>query len=445
MVHGTKSAGARIGAALVGAAVALGVTQPVAAQGGSGGGGGGGDGDTVASEILVKMRSETPLNALLLKYGLTMVDRFGSRPIFRLKTIGPANVGNVVNALSAEPDVLVAEPNYVQSTPEARRNQPWAIGNPQAFAAQWAPQAMRLPEALARATGAGVRVAVLDTGVDATHPMLQGHLLPGFDFVDFDANPAEVGNVGNPGFGHGTHVAGLVAMVAPEAMIVPYRVLDASGQGNVWVLAEALLRAVDPDGNPDTDDGAHIVNLSLGTLSRTRLFNAVAQLVTCTPPDAGLPETELDDRGYDVDRTRCSHFGGVVVVAASGNDGSSAVREYPAAEGFKGLIAVAASGSDGKLAKFSNSGSWIQMAAPGDLLTSAIPGGGLATWSGTSMASPLVAGTAALVRQANPGMPADDVARRVVRSTSALCGTNLRQLDAAAALNAPASPSRSCR
>ncbi len=401
--------------------------------------------DTAAGEVLVKLRNESALNALLVKYGLTTMDRFGSRPIFRLKVIGAGDVDKIVAGLTTEPAVLIAEPNYVQSTPEARRNQPWAIGTPQAFGVQWALYGMRLPEAYGRATGAGVRVAVLDTGVDRTHPLLRDRLLPGFDFVDFDNDPSEVGNPGDAGFGHGTHVAGLVAMVAPGAKIVPYRVLDAAGRGNAWVLAEALLHAVDPDGNPETDDGAHIVNLSLGTLDRTRILESVAQLVSCTPADPSRPETEINDPGYETDRARCSRFGGVVVVAASGNDASGSVKEYPAAEGFKGLIAVTATSADGKLAKFSNYGSWVQIAAPGDSITSTFPGGGFATWSGTSMAAPLAAGVAALLRQAEPGLRPDVIARRLQQTSSVLCGTNLRQLDAAAALGAQPSPTRICR
>ncbi len=401
--------------------------------------------EAAPGEILVKMRSDAALNPLLIKYGLTVVDRFGSRPIFRLKTIGATSTATALAALPSEPEVLIVEPNFIHQSPEARRNQPWAIGTAQTYAVQWAPQAMRLPEAQLRATGAGVRVAVLDTGVDRTHPLLRGRLLPGFDFVDFDADPSEVGGVGNPGFGHGTHVAGLIAMVAPDAKIMPFRVLDMDGVGNVWVLAEALLRAVDPDGNPDTDDGAHVINMSLGTLNRTRLFESIAQLVSCTPADPDLPETDVTDPGYNDDKTRCSRFGGIVIVAASGNDASAAVKQYPAAEGFKGLLAVAATGADGKLATFSNFGSWILIAAPGELITSAIPGGGFATWSGTSMASPLVAGTAALLHQREPALKPDEIVRRLQQSSSNLCGTNLHQLDAAAALGAPPSAQRACR
>ena len=276
-------------------------------------------------EILVKLRTTQALGPLLSKYQLALMDQFGGRPIFRLEVNGTASVKDTISSLRLEIDVLLAEPNVVHSSPEARRNVVWAIGVPQAYTAQWAPAALRLPEAHRLATGAGVRVAVLDTGVDRSHPALANSLLPGFDFVDFDNDPSEGSRVG-VGFGHGTHVAGLVAMVAPDAAIMPLRVLDAGGQGNAWVVAEALLYAVDPDGNPDTDDGAHVINMSLGSHSRTRIFDTVAQLVTCTVPEVIDPADDLSDPGYDRDEARCSKFGGAVIIAAAGNDALAATN-----------------------------------------------------------------------------------------------------------------------
>ena len=407
--------------------------------------GSGGDA-TIAGEVLVKLRATGALDPLLAKYPLAVVDRFGQRPIYRLKVGGSATVHDVLAALGAEPDVLIAEPNFIHSSPEARKNVVWTIGTPTAYATQWALQSIRLPDAHRIATGNGVRVAVLDTGVDRTHPLLAGKLLPGFDFVDFDTDPSE-GSALGVGYGHGTHVAGLVELAAPGATIIPLRVLDAAGQGNAWVLAEAMLYAVDPDGDPETDDGAHVINMSLGTISRTRLFDAMSQLVTCAVPDAGElidPADDVSDPGYDGDKRRCANFGGAVVVAAAGNDASDSVREYPAAEGAYGLIAVAASSATGGLAKFSNFGSWIDVAAPGDAISSSVPGGGYGTWSGTSMAAPLASGVAALVREANPQLDADSIVRRVVLRSSTLCGTALHQLDALAALLDAPAPAIAC-
>ena len=175
-------------------------------------------------EVLVKLRTTQALGPLLNKYQLSVLDQFGARPIYRLEVKRTASVNDTISSLRLEIDVLLAEPNFVHSSPEARRNVVWAIGDPQSYTTQWAPAAMRLPEAHRLSTGAGVRVAVLDTGVDRTHPALATRLLPGFDFVDFDNDPSE-GSQAGVGFGHGTHVAGLVAMVAPDAAIMPLRVL----------------------------------------------------------------------------------------------------------------------------------------------------------------------------------------------------------------------------
>jgi subtilisin family serine protease len=430
-------------AVAVAAMLTFGGALPAFASGGSSGVGGAIVPADMPGEILVKLRTADALTALLGKYPVTLVSRFGARPIYRLKVIGAARVKDVLAALVLEPAVMIAETNTIQRSPEARKNVPWAIGTPGAYATQWAPQALRLAEAQRLATGAGVRVAVLDTGVDRSHPALAGRLLSGFDFVDFDNDPSEVGTMAQVGYGHGTHVAGLVAMVAPGAAIMPLRVLDPDGVGNVWVLAEALLYAVDPDGNPSTDDGAHVINLSLGSLARTRIFDTVAQIASCAAPVIDDPIGDRSDPGYSDDLIRCGVSNGAVVVAAAGNDASSSIKEYPAAEGAYGLVAVAASNASARLAGFSNFGNWIDLAAPGEAITSSVPGG-WGTWSGTSMAAPLAAGTAALVRSLDLGVAPAEVVKRIKRTASRLCATSLRQVDAAAAVGSNVAPPFVC-
>lgn len=449
----TLASRAALAAGLIASSLSLGlsVSLPALAGGSVGGAGGSTGGGSpaagsggsstgtasdpdMAGEVLVKLRSSDALQPLLAKYPLSLMSRFGARPIYRLKVVGAARVKDVLAALALEPGVMIAEPNATHRSPEARKNVAWAIGIPQTYAAQWAPQAMRLTEAHAIATGTGIRVAIIDTGVDRSHPLLAGRLLPGFDFVDYDADPSEIGSTANAAYGHGTHVAGLVAMVAPGAKIMPLRALDADGMGNAWVLAEALLYAVDPDGDPNTDDGAHVINLSLGSLSRTRLLAAIADIASCAAEVPDDPIGDRSDPGYNDDARRCKRGNGAVVVAASGNDASTSIKQYPAAEGTHGLLAIAASNANRKLAAFSNFGSWVTMAAPGDNITSAVPGG-YGTWSGTSMAAPLAAGTAALLRSLDVGMAPTDVVTRLKRASAALCGTQLRQVDAAAALS----------
>lgn len=398
----------------------------------------------LAGDVLLKLDRADALAPLLQRHPLTLMARLGARPIFRLRVVGSARTQDVLDALRRDPAVQLAEANAVHRAPEARKNAAWAIGSADDYAAPWAAAAIRLAPAQALSDGRGIRVAVLDTGIDGSHPALAGRLLPGVDLVAGDADPAEEGTAADPAYGHGTHVAALVARVAPQAAILPLRVLDAAGNGNAWVLAEALLHAVDPDRNPLTDDGAQVINFSLGSLDRTRLLGSVARLASCAPPDATEPVADFSDPGYADDHARCAVRRGAVVVAAAGNDASMRTRQYPAAEGVYGLLAVAASNAQSRLADFSNGGGWIDLAAPGERITSALPGGGWGSWSGTSMAAPLVAGGAALLMAAAPALTPVEVARRLVRSGSALCGTRLPQLDLHAALAGAPAPAPVC-
>ena len=124
---------------------------------------------------------------------------------------------------------------------------------------------------------------------------------------------------------------------------------------------------------------------------------------------------------------------GAIITAASGNSGTND-REYPAADLLPGVLAVAASTEANTLAAFSTCGSWVQVAAPGDHILSSVPGEGYATWSGTSMASPLAAGPAALVRAACSSLQLADIAARVIMTGVPMGGLVRRRVDAAAAL-----------
>jgi subtilisin family serine protease len=203
---------------------------------------------------------------------------------------------------------------------------------------------------------------------------LAGRLGRAWDYVDDDNDPTDRRDgkdndndgLTDEAFGHGTHVAGIVALVAPDATILPSRVLDADGRGNVFLVAQAIADVV--------EDGADVINLSFGTEDNT---------------DSKLLKDAISHAQHQ----------GIVVVASAGNNGSTA-RRFPASA--HNVIAVAGAGAAATgLASFSNRGTWVRVAAPSTDIVSAIPGGGYAAWSGTSMAAPFVSGEAALIKQSS--------------------------------------------
>jgi thermitase len=404
---------------------------PVRAQGSDG---------FLPNEVVMKLSRISDLSQVASSYALhpTPLAQFGTRAIFRMRILDGTSPQDKAADLAADSRVIYAEPNFIGQAPEARQRVTWAKGDEsQGFEDQWAAIMIRLPEAHMVTRGAGITVAVLDTGVDASHPALAGRLVNGYDFVDLDSVPNEEGNhEQNVTYGHGTHVAGLVALVAPQAKIMPLRVLDEEGNSNIWVLAEAMAYAVNPDGNLKTDDGAHVINLSLSTERPTHLLADIGQEITC------IKQKDDDDDDDDDEKKECltqNSQKGVVIVASAGNSGSSA-PEYPAAEGVSGSLSVGASTPIDSLASFSNYGAWVHIAAPGQDILSSVPGGEYAFWSGTSMAAPLVAGQAALVRAANPRFDAAAVVQRILSTSFAISGPVPRRIDAAAALGIPLLP-----
>jgi subtilisin family serine protease len=261
---------------------------------------------------------------------------------------------------------------------------------------QWAVGALGLEAVWARTQGKDIKVAVLDTGVDAGHPDLAGNLESGLNLIEGGGLPP------TDDFGHGTHVAGIVGAalngrgvvgVAPACRILPIRVLGVEG-GTTAALIEGLDAA--------RRRGAHIANLSLGSAQISRI--------------------EADEMARAVGQ-------GMIVVAAAGNEALSGNPiEYPAA--LTGVISVAALGLSGKdaagapvmvRAAFSNHNPFNAVSAPGVDILSTVPlalfpdataaGSGYAYASGTSMASPLVAGVAALMLAR--GLPAVQVRSRL--------------------------------
>ena len=223
----------------------------------------------------------------------------------------------------------------------------------------WGVARIAAPDVWETTSGGGVRVAVIDTGVDYNHPELAGRYAGGYDAVNNDTDPMD-------DHGHGTHVAGTVASdlnggglagVSPSVSLLAGKALGSDGSGYISDLVEAIDWAM--------QNGAQVINYSLGsTYNSSTLENKINQAASR----------------------------GIVQVAAAGNNSGGSLL-YPAAYGA--VIAVAATDSSDKLAGFSALGA--EVAAPGVGITSSVPGGGYATWSGTSMAAPHVTATVALM------------------------------------------------
>jgi subtilisin family serine protease len=222
-------------------------------------------------------------------------------------------------------------------------------------------------------TGAGVKVAVIDTGIDYTHPELSPNYAGGWDFVNEDDDPMD-------DHGHGTHVAGTVAAVyngaeivgvAPDVELYALKVLDDTGYGWWSDVIAALEWAV--------DNGIQVTN------------NSYAGDVAVDPNE---PELAALRAAFD-----SAEAAGVLHVAAAGNsgnaDGTGDNVSYPAR--FESVVAVAATDQSDNRASFSGTGPAVELSAPGVSIYSTTRGGGYGLDSGTSMASPHVAGTAALV------------------------------------------------
>ncbi|WP_307622748.1 type VII secretion-associated serine protease mycosin [Streptomyces sp. V3I7] len=248
----------------------------------------------------------------------------------------------------------------------------------------WSLQRLLLDQLHAQATGAGVTVAVIDTGVDDHNAQLRGALAGGKDYVGSSDGDQDLE-------GHGTRVAGIIAArpvkgtgfqgLAPDAKILSYRYTGGEEkQGNSRTMSAAIRSAVAA--------GAKIINISSDTTGRQdnlELSNAVAAAVQK----------------------------GVLIVAAAGNDGANgkSANTYPAS--YPGVLAVAASDRNDERAFFSQSGNFVDIAAPGVGMVSTVPKGGQCTADGTSFAAPYVTGVAALLKEKHPNWTAAQLATRM--------------------------------
>ncbi|MEK7317256.1 MAG: S8 family serine peptidase [Candidatus Eisenbacteria bacterium] len=375
---------------------------------------------SVDSRVVVSLAPTADVFTIAADHSAKVVTELGFG-LAVLQPIGNQDPVRLVAELERDAGVVAAEIDGLFETPEGRQVSVAfddGDGTPEEISTQPAGLTVGFAAAHAVSRGAGIRIAILDTGASGTHPVLAGRIADGWDFVGGDPDPSEEANGKDDdrdGFidesaGHGTHVAGIIATGAPDAQLLIARVLDADGRGDFANVAAGVRWAL--------DRGARVINLSLGGVRGSNIVQDALEAAEST---------------------------GVVCVSSAGNWGSDKPEEFPAKSSH--VAAVAAVDAGNAPASFSSFAGYVAVSAPGVAIRSSYLDGRYASWSGTSMAAPFVSATAALLVSIHPNwdlrlvmMRIGNTASPVVTSDAVLAekfGAGV--LDAAAAL-APDAP-----
>lgn len=330
----------------------------------------------VAQQVVVELEGETP-EAIAEQISAKVVQK------------GPLNFATLAISPEQDPDEVIKELKMLVGVIGAERNRLKKVTSINVtdpdYSEQYNLAIANVPKAWSSgATGRGLTIAIVDTGVDLNHPDLKGNLVPGYNAItSSDARGASQDNNG-----HGTHVAGIAAAglngigivgVAYEAKIMPIKVMDKTGEGADDIIAQGIVWA--------TEHGAKIINLSLGSADKTAVLGSALEY---------------------------ARKKGALIFAAAGNfdpiTQSIPQISYPAAD--PNVIAVTATDESDQLADFSATGSESMLAAPGVHILSdywAKSGSTYAYADGTSMASPFAAGVAALIWSKYPDWTEEQV------------------------------------
>jgi len=344
------------------------------------------DDPPIPTEAVVKLRPGVTIEQFNQRYGTTLQAAVGNglKVVHHVHLPSPFTRQQLGTMLFLDPQgVLVewGELNFFIDDDVRPGTQSFFLGyTALQYQTQYAVGLTGQPAAAAQGTGGGVKVAVIDTGVDVKHPALAGRIAPGgYNFIERNTNVADVGDgIDNDGsgaademVGHGTMMAGVILAMAPDAVILPLRVMDSDGRGSSFRVAEAIYYAMAQE--------ADVINLSLGSTE------------------------ELDVLSDAVSDAR---YWGCIVVASVGNDGQE-LKLSPASE--NDTIAVAATNQFDQRAAFSNYGDHVFLSAPGDNVVGTMPGGQFAQGDGTSCAAAVVSGACALIRSVAPWVGTRDM------------------------------------
>jgi len=321
-----------------------------------------GDTERIPGRLIVHHAStvsSTDASSLIRKRGARLVRRMEKLNLSVID-VTPGTEEAVMDSLRRSGQVTEVEYDYKAKL--AGANDPY-------LASQWYLTKIQATSAWGYTTGSNVPIAVLDTGVDATHPDLASRIIGGWNFVANNNNTQDT-------MGHGTAVTGVFGAIANNGIgvagitwsnpIMPLVIVDSNNYAAYSNIAAAIEYAA--------DHGAKIISVSIGG----------------TAPSSALQAAV--DYAWNA---------GAIVVAAAMNN-SNSTPNYPAA--CTNAVAVAATDENDNLASFSDYGSWITVSAPGNNIETTTLGGGYGMWWGTSLATPVVSGVAALALAANPAL-----------------------------------------
>ena len=361
----------------------------------------------VPGRLLIQQRAgldDAAVDEALKPHGGKRVGKIEAINVHVVQLPAQANGEAVAAALAKNKHFKFVEPDRILA-PAATTNDP-------SLASQWHLAKIGAPTAWDTATGSNIIVAILDTGVDGSHPDLAAQMVAGWNAFDNNADSADI-------HGHGTAVAGTaaaagnntigIASVAYRSRIMPVRISDSTGYGYFSTMASGLTWAA--------DHGARVANLSYENVASSSAIDSAAQYFKSK--------------------------GGLTVVCA----GNSGALQTVASTG--NLVVVSATDSNDAITSWSNYGSYINIASPGLNILTTTRGGGYGQWSGTSFSSPMVAGTVALMMAANPALPTSQIQSLLYSTTVDLgaAGKDIRygagRVDSARATQAAASATTS--
>lgn len=350
-----------------------------------------------AAEFLVKYKNQAGLNSIMETARVRMntmqvMDRHAPGQFVKVKITKNAEARTLAE-LSSNPNIQWVTPNFKL---EAFR----APVNATALRSQWAMSKVQAEKAWTRAGNKGKRdiiVAVIDTGVDYRHQALAPNMIAGYDFAGNDADPQDETSSANPG--HGTHCAGVVGAtglidggivgMGAGVSMMPIRFLDKNGSGDLNNGIKSIDFAI--------EKGAHVISASWGaSVARAQ---AAALIEAVERADAK----------------------GVIFVAAAANDGANNDSKdvFPANVNSENMISVAASGESDAKPQWSNYGkAMVHLASPGENIMSTLPGDKYGNLSGTSMATPLVAGMVGFLKSQDPTLTGKQI-RALLQTTGA--------------------------